>query len=154
MARNPWQLPREGGGAGPTPITFPEASDDAAKYTAYIVSHVDELEVNVRRVAAILGAFCSYRRSPAQDRPGENGCVVEYRFEESVSLAAGFAIEGVCFPVKDPTAQAIKRETLLLKEYNYSVNEEDKEFSAVLSAGTKFGSRNMLKRIQEDEKIL
>ena len=49
VARNSWQLPREGGGGGATPITFPEASEDAAKYTAYIVSHMDELEVNVCR---------------------------------------------------------------------------------------------------------
>ena len=39
------------------------------------------------------------------------------------------------------------------KEYDSDVQEDDREFSAVLSAGTKFGPLDMLKRIQDDEKF-
>ena len=96
--------------------------------------------MNVRRVAAILGTFNSFRRSPAHNRPGENGCVVEYRHEASVSLAAGFAIEGIRFAVKKPTHKTAKRDSLLLKEYDSEVQEDDREFAAVISAGTNYGS--------------
>ena len=90
-----------GGDLVPTPITFPETNDpNSGDYTVYIVSQTDELEVNVRRVAAILGTFNSFLRR-AHGRPGENGYVVEYRHDDSATLAAGFAIGGIRFAVKN-----------------------------------------------------
>ena len=56
-------------------------------------------------------------------------------------MASGFAIEGIRFAVKNPTAQAPKKEALLEKEYDPNVHDDDREFSAILSAGTKYGSR-------------
>ena len=82
------------------------------------MSQTDELEVNVRRVAAILGTFNSFRRN-VHGRPGENGYVVEYRHDESVTLAAGFAIEGIRFAVKNETAQVAKRDALLSRSSGF-----------------------------------
>ena len=110
--------------------------------------------MNIRRVAAILGYFNSFVRNFNHGRPGENGYVVEYRQDESATLAAGFAVEGIRFSVKNEAAQLLKRSALLRKEYNSEVQEEDREFSAVVSAGTKYGSLGMLRAIQEEKKVL
>ena len=110
--------------------------------------------MNIRRVAAILGYFNSFVRNFNHGRPGENGYVVEYRQDESATLAADFAVEGIRFSVKNEAAQLLKRSALLRKEYNSEVQEEDREFSAVVSAGTKYGSLTMLRAIQEEEKVL
>ena len=111
------------------------------------------MELNVR-VAAILGNFNSFRRSPAHNRQGENAYLVEYRHNESVILAANFAIDGIRFVIANDTAQAVKKEALLLKEYNSEMQEDDREFSALLSAGTKYGSLFKLQQIQAEEKVL
>ena len=140
---------------GPTSITFPGTSDpNAGKYSAYIISHVDELELNVRRVAAILGSFNRFRRSPGRNIPGENAYVVEYRHEASVTLAANFAVDGIRFVVDNDAAQAVKKEVLLREEWNPEVHESDREFAALLSAGTNYGSIFMLQKIQTAEKVL
>ena len=118
------------------------------------MSHMDELELNVRRVAAILGTYDKFRRSPVHNRPGENAYVVEYRHNASVTLATNFAVDGIRFAVDDDVAQAVKKEALLREEYNPEVQESDREFAALLSAGTKYGSTFKLRQIQEEEKLL
>ena len=59
-----------------------------------------EVEGGVRLVAAILGTFMPFKRSPTHRRPAENGSIVECRYGESLALASGFGLEGIRFAVK------------------------------------------------------
>ena len=148
-----WEKGREGGGGGEA-ITFPEHQETNDKNLVYVVSHIDELEVNVKKVSAILDQIASFKRSPTHGRPGGKGYVVEYARKGSLALATDFAVEGIRFAPRNPTSLCKLREELLREELNPDVAEEDREFSAILSAGTKFGSRRQLDLIHQAENVL
>ena len=136
------------------PITFPKNESTNDKLLVYVVSHVDELEINVPKVSAILGQYVSFKRSPTHGRPGENAFIVEDAHKGSLALATGFGVEGIRFATKNSTPLAKEREEVLRDELDPEVSESDQELLAILSAGTKFGSRRQLDLILCNETVL
>ena len=61
---------------------------------------------------------------------------------------------GIRFATKNPTSHAKAKEEILKEEINLDAGESDRKFSAILSAGTKFGSRQQLEIIQQAENLL
>ena len=152
--RNLWKLPLVGTHVhDASPPSFPDITGEGDdSHLVYITGHVDELETQIRKVAALLGTYTSFRRCVGA-RMGEHAFIVDYKHEESQVLAHAFHLEGVRFTPRGSLDELAIRKTALIT-LDPQVDEGDRMLSATIVVGSKFDSKEQMTRIKEKEEFL
>ena len=150
--RNPWKLPPVGAHVHDAP-SFPNLpGGEDGSHHVYITAHVEELEAQIRKAAALLGTYKSFTRCMGA-RVGEHAFIVDYENEESKVLAHAFHLEGVRFTPRGSSEELATKKAALIT-LDPQVDETDRMLSAVITVGSQFGSREQMARIKEKESLL
>jgi len=147
VTENPWTLVPEDPTHNYTPLDMAKASE--TPNTVFARAPPTVLLKDVRTVAACLGKITGCKLSSLTNT-FEQVVEITYQHEQSMWLADNFQLGSV----RLETAKAYSSLRDALLDMDEAVAEEDRTLAACISAGTKYGSREMLETIKEEERVL